>query len=85
MRYTKITKNSARFMSDERVFSKAITRAVNTLSSVYESKIAEDDFFAAAEIFIDLNCPPQERYLQMQKVIETFEAELKAAEKELLK
>jgi hypothetical protein len=44
-----------------------------------------DNFYVAAEIFIDLNLPPQERQLQIQTIIETFERELKKAEAESAK
>ncbi len=85
MRYREAKKNSYMLLSNETIFKTATIRTVNILSGTYESKIAEDDFYVAAEIFIDLNLAPQERQLQIQTIIETFKDELKKAEAELAK
>jgi hypothetical protein len=45
--------------------------------------IYEIQEYVAAEIFLDLNLPSEERKFEVQAIIDTLEAEVKKAEAEL--
>jgi hypothetical protein len=54
-----------------------LASAVKELSGSYEFKMIEESFFAAAEFYLDLHLPAQERQQQVKEIIETIERHLR--------
>ena len=76
MRYKRNTKNSVRMLSDETSGMKTIVATVQELVA-YESKLSEDGYFTAAEIYLDLNLAQEERDAQIKEIQDTFDRYLK--------
>jgi hypothetical protein len=63
------TKSSIQFLAEDSESRSRLVRAVSKLAGSYEFKMVEESFFTAAEVYLGLNLPSQEREQQIKEIM----------------